>query len=111
VRNVALIYNWGNLFVRLAEPERPREAITSRPLLLCSVTQIKSHAGQTGFRLTSSHAEASRVRGLLTRLSLFLSGLSNAAEQLSPSECWQQIITRILAPILRPVAALPASSG
>ena len=110
-RNVALIYNWWNLFVRLAEPERPREALTSRPLLLCAVGQLKSHGGQTVLRLTSSHAEASRVQGLLTRLSLFLSGLRNAAEQLNSSECWQRIFARILGPILRPTAALPAPSG
>jgi hypothetical protein len=30
---VALIYNWWSLFVRLADPEHHREAITSRPLL------------------------------------------------------------------------------
>lgn len=110
-RNVALIYNWWNLFVRLAEPERPREAITSRPLLLCAVGQLKTHAGQTVLRLTSSHAEASRVQGLLTRLSLFLSGLRNTAEQLSPAQCWQRIYDRILAPLLAPTAALPAPSG
>jgi hypothetical protein len=34
---VALIYNWWNLFVRLAQPDKHLEAITSRPLLLHSV--------------------------------------------------------------------------
>jgi general secretion pathway protein K len=33
-RIVALIFNWWNLFVRLADPDHHREAITSRPLLL-----------------------------------------------------------------------------
>lgn len=33
-RSVALVANWWNLFVRLADPEHHREAITSRPLLL-----------------------------------------------------------------------------
>jgi hypothetical protein len=31
---VALFYDWWNIFVRLAEPDWHREAITSRPLLL-----------------------------------------------------------------------------
>ncbi len=31
---VALVFNWWNLFVRLADPNHHREAITSRPLLL-----------------------------------------------------------------------------
>jgi hypothetical protein len=34
---VALIYNWSSLFVRLADPEHHREAITSRPLLLSAI--------------------------------------------------------------------------
>src|ERR1700761_2349415 len=32
-RIVALVFNWWNLFVRLADPDHHREAITSRPLL------------------------------------------------------------------------------
>jgi len=110
-RNVALIYNWWTLFVRLAEPDRPREAITSRPLLLCAVGRLVEHAGQTVLRLTSSHAEARQAQTLLTRLSLFLSGLQNTAEQLTKAECWRRIWARILEPWLRPVAALAAPSG
>ena len=34
-RFVALVYNWWSLFVRLADPDRHTEALTSRPLLLC----------------------------------------------------------------------------
>jgi hypothetical protein len=36
-RIVALIFNWWNLFVRLADPDHHREAITSRPLLLHAI--------------------------------------------------------------------------
>jgi hypothetical protein len=110
-RNVALIYNWWNLFVRLAEPTRPREALTSRPLLLTAVGRLVRHGGQTILRLTSSHAEAAYAQKLLTGLSLFLSGLQNAAEQLTSAECWRRIYARILEPYLRPAAALPAPSG
>ena len=39
-RNVALVYNSWSLFVRCAEPERPREAETSRPQLLCAVGRV-----------------------------------------------------------------------
>jgi hypothetical protein len=110
-RHIALIYNWWNLFVRCAEPERPREAITSRPFLLCSVGRIIESGRQLTLRLTSAHAEAGRAQRLLTDLSLFLSGLKNAAEQLSPSACWERIWARILAPWIHPAGALPAPSG
>jgi len=110
-RNVALIYNWWSLFVRCAEPERPREAVTSRPLLLCAVGRVLESGRQLTLRLTSTHAQAAHAQSLLTHLSLFLSGLKNTAEQLSPAECWERIWTRILTPLLTPRDALPAPSG
>jgi len=110
-RMVALVYSWWSLFVRCAEPERPREAITSRPLLLQAVGRVITTGRQTTLRLTSSHAEAAHVQRILTDLSLFLSGLMNAAEQLTSSERWQRIWHRILQPLLGPGAALSAPSG
>jgi hypothetical protein len=97
-RTVALIYNWWSLFVRCADPKRPREAVTSRPLLMYAVGREVSHAGQKTLILTSTHTQAAKVQELLTNLSLFLSGLKNSAEQLSSTQCWQRIWERILAP-------------
>jgi hypothetical protein len=111
VRNVALAYNWWSLFVRCAEPQRPREAITSRPLLLCGIGRLTESGHQLKVQLTSVHAAAGEVQQTLTSLSLFLSGLRNTAEQLSPKQCWERIWDRILAPLLAPTAALPAPSG
>jgi len=110
-RTVALVYNWWNLFVRCAEPNRPREAVTSRPLMLCAVGRLIQHAGQSVLRLTSTHAEAARAQELLTGLSLFLSGLTNTAEQLTNPQKWGRIWDRILSPFLRPIAALGQPSG
>jgi len=110
-RNVALVYNWWSLFVRCAEPHRPREAVTSRPLLLCAVGRVIESGRQFTLRLTSTHAQAAEAQRLLTHLSLFLSGLQNTAEQLNPSQCWERIWHRILTPWLTPTAALPAPSG
>jgi len=110
-RMVALVYNWWSLFVRCAEPERPREAITSRPLLLHAIGRVITTGRQTILRLTSSHAEAAHAQKILTDLSMFLSGLMNTAEQLACSERWRRIWHRILQPLLRPAAALPAPNG
>ena len=68
--------------------------------MMCAVGRITQHAGQSVLRLTSSHAEAARVQGLLSNLSLFLSSLLNTAEQLTPAQRWQRIWKRILAPYL-----------
>ena len=97
-RNVALIYNWWSLFVRCVDPERSREAITSRPLLMYAVGREIKHAGQTTIVLTNTHAQASQVQEQLTNLSLFLSGLKNTAEQLNCPQRWQRIWERILTP-------------
>lgn len=110
-RHVALIYNWWNLFVRCADPQRPREAVTSRPFLLCAVGRLIQSGRQLTLRLTSTHAEAARAQALLTNISLFLSGLQNTAEQLTAQQCWERIWARILSPFLSPVAALPRPSG
>jgi hypothetical protein len=110
-RMVALVYNWWNLFVRCAQPQRAREALTSRPLLLHAVGRLIKSGGQTVLRLTSNHAEASEAQGILSKLSLFLSGLMNTAEQLAPSERWQRIWHRILEPFRQPTAERLSSSA
>jgi hypothetical protein len=104
-RHVALIYNWWTLFVRCVDSHRPREAVTSRPLLMSAVGRQISHAGQTTVILTSTHAQAGRVQELLTNVSLFLSGLRNTAEQLTSAQCWQRIWERILTPFRQMEAA------
>ena len=44
-RIVALVANWWNLFVRLADPEHHREAITTRPLLLEAIARQPTMPG------------------------------------------------------------------
>ena len=108
---VAQVYNWWNLFVRCAEPSRAREALTSRPLLLHAVGRVIKSGGQTKLIITSNHAEAREVQDILSKLSLFLSGLTNAAEQLKSEERWRRIWHRILEPFRQQATALLGGSG
>jgi Transposase DDE domain group 1 len=110
-RNIALIYNWWSLFVRCADPQRPREAITSRPLMMAGIGRMVESAHQLKVYLSSVHEAGRLAQRLLTGLSQFLNGLKNTAEQLSPAQCWQRIWDRILGPLLKPAAALPGPSG
>ena len=110
-RMTALVYNWWNLFVRCAEPTRAREAISSRPLLLCAVGRVIKSGGQTILRLTSTHAQAAQAQAALTQLSLFLSGLTNTAEQLECKARWRRIWHRILEPYRKGAAALLVPGG
>ena len=100
-RFVALVFNWWNLFVRLADPDRHREAITSRALLLTAIARRTSHAGQTTIHVSSSHARHGWARAALTRIGAFLETLRATAEQLTPLECWYRILSEALVKYLK----------
>ena len=100
-RCVALVFNWWNLFVRLADPDRHREAITSRPLLLQAIGRQTSHAGRTTVTITSTHGEHHRARRALTRIAAFFAELRKTAEQLTAIERWYRILSQALVKYLR----------
>ena len=60
----------GELFVRLADPDHHREAITSRPLLLHGVARQTRHGAQTRLTVTSHHARRSAIVAALRRISI-----------------------------------------
>ena len=90
---VALIYNWWNLFVRLAEPDKHLEAITSRPLLLAGIGERIRHSRQTTVRIACAHGRASWAQGVLGGVAAFLRGLIDAAEQLTVQHRWFAILS------------------
>jgi hypothetical protein len=91
-RFIALIYNWWNLFVRLAEPDRHLEAITSRPLLLSAIAERTRHARQTTLKVASSHAKAGWAANVLSSIARFLHELIQNAEQLTADQRWRRIL-------------------
>ena len=93
-RTVALIYNWWNIFVRLAKPEKHMEAITSRPLLLHAIGKEITHAGQTSIRITSAHGAASNIQRMLGRIVEFFNSLKNSAEQLTIEQRWSRMLSK-----------------
>ena len=60
-RLIALIYNWWNLYVRLALPDHHHEAITSRPLLLSSIGRLTQHRSQKTITITSLHGRKDKL--------------------------------------------------
>ena len=91
-RAVALIYNWWSLFVRLANPEARREAITSRPWLMSSVGRKTEHAGQTTVTLSGLHAHFDKARQMLMQVSARLQAwVKDAAEQLRDVTVWRYV--------------------
>ena len=93
---VALIYNWWSLFVRLADPEHHREAITSRPLLLSAIARRTQHAGQTTLTVSSTHGMQHKARRAFARIAGFLAALRETAEQLDPLQRWYRILSEAL---------------
>jgi Transposase DDE domain group 1 len=111
-RAVGLIYNWWNLYVRLADPDKHLEGITSRPLLLYAVAKQTSHAGQTHLKITSTHGRADRVRQVLSRITNFFEFLKACTEQLTSEQLWYRILSKALEKflggrILQPPLRLP----
>jgi hypothetical protein len=98
---VALVFNWWNMFARLAEPDHHREAITSRPLLLQAIGRQTNHAGRTTVTITSAHGEHHRARRALTRIAAFFAELRKTAEQLTAIERWYRILSQALIKYLR----------
>jgi Transposase DDE domain group 1 len=113
---VALLFNWWNVFGRLADPDHHREAITSRPLLLQAIGRQTSHAGRTTLTITSSHGEHERARAALTRIAGFFLKLRRSAEQLTPLDRWYRILSEAVKKFLRgrilvPPRQLPAGAA
>ena len=100
-RLVALVYDWWTLFVRLADPDRHREALTSRPLLLHGVARQTRHAGQTRLTVTACHGRRDQVIQALRRMSKFFQELRQTAEQLTATERWVRILSQALVKYLR----------
>ena len=106
-RMVALVYNWWTLFVRLAQPHKHFEAISSRPLLLHGVATQTRHGGQTRLTITSTHAKRSKIQAILTNLADFLATLKSTAEQLTDAQRLRAILTRAFAKFMQPPPVPP----
>jgi hypothetical protein len=107
-RMVALVYDWWTLFVRLAQPHKHFEAISSRPLLLHGVATQTQHAGQKRLTITSVHARHAVIQAVLTNLAGFLSSLKSTAEQLTDTQRLRAILSRAFAKFMLATAAPPA---
>ena len=100
-RITALVYNWWNIFMRLAIPDKHAEAITSRPLALHGIARRIRHSGQTTIEVTSTHSKASLIAQALTNVSAFLKRIKQTAEQLTNPTRWSLILSAAFQHFLR----------
>jgi hypothetical protein len=114
-RAVALVYNWWSWYVRAANPQARREALTSRPLLLAAVGRATSSGNQTTLYLTPMHAEAGLIKSMIANVHAAIQHVKAAAEQLPKIDRWrillayicQRIVGQIGLPIPPPTLAAP----
>lgn len=92
-RIIALVYNWWTIFMRLGIPDKHAEAITSRPLALHGIARQTRHGNQTTVEITSTHAKASQITEILSKVSGFLKRVKVSAEQLTQGERWKLILS------------------
>lgn len=114
-RAVALVYNWWSWYVRAANPQARREALTSRPLLLAAVGRATSSGNQTTLYLTPMHAEVGLIKSMIANVHAAIAHVKGAAEQLPKLDRWrvlvayicQRIVGHIGLPIPPPTLAAP----
>lgn len=109
-RIVALAYNWWTLFTRLAESDRHREAITSRPLMMHAIARRTEHAGRTTLTITSTHGDRKLAERAYRRIARFLATVRSTAEQLTPLQRLYRILSEAMRHLLngRQLRAPPA---
>lgn len=110
-RLIAIVYNWWNIFTRLARPDQHMEAITSRPFLLNAVGRLVKTGRKRILHLTSTHAQANQIRLMLNRISQFFNDLSRTAEQLNAEGRWAVILSAAFIKWLRGKILHPVTEG
>ena len=109
-RLIAQVYLWWHVFVRMADRDHHREAITSRPTLLHSIARKVRSGGQTLLRIAHTHPKAERIRDFFGMAMSVLARLreTTAAEQLDPQRLWGALLRAIFAGVFQPVALTEA---
>lgn len=110
-RLIAIVYNWWNVFARLACPDQHMEAATSRPLLLQSVARLVESGRQKKIRISSTHACSDKIRTVMTRIAGFFNKLCSTAEQLTAEERWVLILSVAFVKWLRGRVLKPLADG
>ena len=89
-RFIALIYNWWNLFVRLAEPTGIWRPSPAGPSCFPLSRNGAAMPDTTLARVASSHAKAGWAASVLSGIARFLRELVQSAEQLTAGQRWRR---------------------
>jgi len=109
-RIVSLVYNWWNIFCRLANPNKHMEAITSRPALQNVIGRLVKTGGQRIVHLCATGDTAQWATAALTGINAFIRQILNAT-QLKQNERWCQILRQAFRVFLGNRQLQPVSDG
>jgi hypothetical protein len=101
---VALVYKWWSWYMRAANPQARREALTSRPLLLAAVGRTASRGNQTTLYLTPMHAEVGLIKSMIGNVHAAIQHVKAAAEQLPKLDRWRVLLAYICQRIVGHIA-------
>jgi hypothetical protein len=107
---IALVFNWWNIFCRLADPAEHMEAITSRPMLQNVIGCLAKSGGKRMLHLSMSGKNARETGLVFEKISSFLTAVSTAP-QLKPEEKWTCVLKQAFQSFLKDVCLLPVSDG
>lgn len=90
---IALVYNWWNVFCRLAKPEAHMEATSSRPGMEIIGRLVSSGRGKK-LRLHAGGSAARKAMEMLMDINSFISSVLSTATRLSAEHRWATILSR-----------------
>ena len=107
---IALVFNWWNIFCRLADPSEHMEAITSRPMLQNVIGCLAKSGGKRTLHLSMAGKHARETGQVFEKISRFLTTVSTAP-QLKPEEKWACVLKRAFQNFLKDTHLLPVTDG
>lgn len=110
-RFISLIYNWWNVFCRLATPDKHMEAKTSRPLLQQVIGRLSNRSGKRLIHLSAVGAQSANTKCLFEEISAFLKKVISTASQLNQVYRWTLILAQAFKVFLQGQAICPGSEG
>lgn len=92
-RLTALVYNWWNIFCRLAEEDQHMEACTSREILQNVVGRLTNTGGRRLLHLSATGNLGAKTMAMFDSISAFLNRILSTAPQLNIEYRWARILT------------------
>lgn len=107
---IALVYNWWNIFCRLADPGEHMEAITSRPLLQNVVGCLARSGGKKLIHLSAQGRDAPKIGQIFKQISEFITTVLTAT-QLNPAQKWVCVLNQAYKKYFMGHQLFPTSDG